>query len=402
MVHFQNPSLFSLLWLIIPVLFLLYYSVKKKRKSLRKFTGGIISGENNFHIKGYVNSGIFLVWAIVFLILAMTRPSWNQQTRTVEKRGRDVVFLIDVSISMLADDLIPNRLERAKLAIKDAVNSLDGDRVALVAFAGTAVVKTPLTNDYSFFISSVDRLNVNSVSKGGSLIGDALRYVNNSVLDDSAKAHKDIILITDGEDQESFPIEAAGESDKKGIRIIAIGLGDENTGRRIPIKGENGTQFVTFEGQEVWTKLDAVTLRKVAGATEGGQYLNVSTGTFDLAEIYGSLISNSPSSVYEEDSVTIYDEKFQFFLFIAVLMLTMALFQPFRGFRHLISQKDRRKIQESIQKITIPEMRIIKPKENKKTPDIDFLTEEDLRAFNHEISREGKKNTGDTESEKEI
>jgi Ca-activated chloride channel family protein len=278
----------------------------------------------------------------------MTGPSWNQQTRTVEKRGRDVVFMVDVSMSMLADDLIPNRLERAKLAIKDAVMSLDGDRVALVAFAGTAVVKTPLTNDYSFFISAVDRLSVNSVSRGGSLIGDAIRYVNNTVLDDSAKAFKDLILITDGEDQESFPVEAAAEADKKGIRIIAIGLGDENKGHRIPVSSENNKEFVTFDGKEVWSKLDAVTLRKIAGATKGGQYLNVSTGTFDLAEIYGSLISGSETQAYDEDSVTIYEERFQFFLFIALFFLTLSLFQPFRGFQYFISHQDKSRIKKRL------------------------------------------------------
>jgi Ca-activated chloride channel homolog len=344
MIHFQSPRFFMFLWLLLPLLFSLYYSLKMKKKSLYFFTGGINSYENNFQFKGYFNASILILCSIFFLIIALTRPSWNQQTKTVEKRGRDVVFLIDVSQSMLADDLIPNRLERAKLAIKDAVNTLDGDRVALVAFAGSAVVKTPLTNDYSFFISSVDRLSISSVSRGGSLIGDAIRYVDTSVLDNSAKAYKDIILITDGEDQESFPVEAAVEADKKGIRIIAIGLGDENKGRRIPIKTEKGTDFVMFEGQEVWTRLDAETLRKIAGATEGGKYLNVSTGTFDLAEIYGSLIAGSATSAYEEDSVTIYEERFQFFLFLAVILLSIALFQPFRGFQYLINHNDKKMI----------------------------------------------------------
>lgn len=344
MIHFQNPPYFMLLWLLIPLIFILYHALKKKRASLRIFTGGLESYENNFQLRGFLISSVLLFISMSFLILALTRPSWNQQTKIVEKRGRDVVFLIDVSISMLADDLIPNRLERAKLAIKDAVNTLEGDRVALVAFAGSAVVKTPLTNDYSFFISSVDRLSVNSVSRGGSLIGDAIRYVQGNVLDNSARAYKDIILITDGEDQESFPVEAASEADREGIRIIAIGLGDEKKGRRIPIPGDKGSEFLMFEGREVWSRLDAESLRKIAGATKGGKYLNVSIGTFDLAEIYGSLIAGSTTVAYEEDTVTIYEERFQFFLFIAILFLTLALFQPFRGVKHLISHRDLKRI----------------------------------------------------------
>lgn len=351
MLHFQKLSYISLFWLIIPIIFLLYYSIGQKKIKLKKFTGGLASRENTFQLRGYINASLLIIATVFFLVISVMGPSWNQQTKTVEKRGRDVVFLIDVSKSMLADDLIPNRLERAKLAIIDAVNSMEGDRVALVAFAGSAVVKTPLTNDYSFFISAVDRLTVNSVSRGGSLLGDAIRYVNNTVLDDSVKAYKDLIIITDGEDHESFPVEAASESDKKGIRIIAIGLGDENKGQRIPVSSEQGADFLTFDGQEVWSRLDAATLRKVAGATEGGKYLNVSTGTFDLAEIYKSLISESKAITYDEDSVTIYEERFQFFIFIAIILLSLALFQPFRGVQYLISHKDKKRIQNRLNKV---------------------------------------------------
>jgi len=220
------------------------------------------------------------------------------------------------------------------------------------------------------------------------LIGDSIRYVYTTVLDNSAKAFKDIILITDGEDQESFPVEAAAEAGKKGIRIIAIGLGDEKKGHRIPIETEKGTEFLTFEGKEIWSQLDADTLRKIAGATEGGQYLNVSTGTFDLAEIYGSLISNSKKTSYEEDSSTFYEERFQFFLFIAVILLTIALFQPFRGFRYLISHQDKKTIKNSIIQLKNRTSEISPSEDfkNKKfdEKEFDIPEEEDLRAMDHE------------------
>ena len=333
--HFLNPHLLSILWLLIPIALLAFYALNRKKRALRKFTGGTTSNENDFQLKGFINSSTGIILSLFFLILGISRPSWNQEKRTVEKKGRDVVFLIDVSQSMLADDLIPSRLARAKLAIKDAIRSLDGDRVALVAFAGTAVVKAPLTNDYSFFNSAVERMNINSVSRGGSLIGDAIRYVTTTILDDSAREYKDIILITDGEDHESFPIEAAAEADKNGIRIIAIGLGDESKGHRIPLTSGGGAEFMTFNGREVWSRLDADTLRKIAGTTEGGQYLNVSTGTFDLAEIYGSLIASSKKTEYEEESLTIYEERFQLFLLLSLLCLIGALLQPFRGFKYM-------------------------------------------------------------------
>lgn len=350
MIHFQYPSFFGLYFLLIPLFFLMKYGQMMKKKDLNRFTGGLGSEENDFQFRGFRLSSILAMTSVVFIIMALTRPSWNQETRTVEKKGHDVVFLIDVSRSMLADDLIPNRLERAKLAVIDAVQSLDGDRAALVAFAGSAVVKAPLTNDYSFFISAVKKLKVDSVTKGGSLIGDALRYTMENVLDESSLASRDIILITDGEDQESYPLEAAADAGKEGIRIIAIGLGNEKEGQRIPVETDNGTEFLSYDGQEVWSRLDAHTLRKIAGSTDGGRYLNVSTGTFDLAEIYKTLKTGRKEVFQAEEEITIYEERFQFFLFLAILFAALSLFQPFRGLRHLISKEDLSKIRKLVRR----------------------------------------------------
>lgn len=350
MIYFQSPVFLNLIWIIFPLFLFYLRAIRKKKAALDLFTGGLKSEENTFQLRGFRIGSILICISLIFSILALSRPSWNKQTRTVEKRGHDVVFLIDVSRSMQADDLIPNRLERAKLSVIDAVGSLDGDRVALVAFAGSSVVKTPLTNDYSFFISAVESLEVGSVSKGGSLIGDAIRYTLNNVLSEDSKASRDIVLITDGEDQESFPIEAAREADSEGVRIICIGLGDETEGERIPIETENGREFLSFEGKEVWTRLDAEMLRGIAGATEGGRYLNVSTGTFDLAEIYKTLKFGRTETTEEEEDITLYEERFQLFLFLSVLMLIGALFQPFRGWKYLISHSDLSKIRRVLRK----------------------------------------------------
>jgi len=340
MLHLQTPEWLVLLILMPLFLFFIYYALARKRESLRRFTGGLHSGEIEFQLRGFKIASYLIFFSLLLVLMALVRPSWNKQTRIVEKKGHDVIFLVDVSRSMLADDLIPNRLERAKLAVIDAVNSFDGDRVALIAFAGTAVVKTPLTTDYSFFINAVEELEVESVAKGGSLIGDAIRYTLKNVVQGSETAQKDMIIITDGEDQESFPVKAAEEADNLGVRIIAIGLGDEKEGRRIPVESERGTEFLTYEGTEVWTRLDADTLRRIAGSTEGGQYLNVSTGTFDLAEIYSSLPSGRPETEYGEDTVNLYEERFQLFLFISIALLFLSYFQPFRGVKHLISERD--------------------------------------------------------------
>ena len=258
---------------------------------------------------------------IMLLIIGISRPAWGYDEITGRNKGRDIVFVIDVSNSMLAEDLYPNRLERAKLAVSDALEAIDGDRVALVAFGGTAVTKCPLTLDYGFFRTALKELRPSSVSRGGSHIGDALRKVSKEILTGSG-GYQDVILITDGEDQESMPLKAAEELGQKEIRLIAIGLGDETTGRRIPVTNENGEKtFMTYKGQEIWTKLDGGTLRKMAAATPGGQYLNVATGTFYFDAIYKSLIQRQESRAFEDSRDTRLIERFQPFIALGLILV---------------------------------------------------------------------------------
>jgi Ca-activated chloride channel family protein len=263
-----------------------------------------------------------LLCALVLIAFSLARPAWNPKPRTVERRGRDIVFIIDVSRSMLAEDLAPNRLDRAKIAVSDLIDRLEGDRVALVAFAGTAVLKCPLTLDYGFFEMMLDDLEPSSVARGGTMIGDAIRKALDDAYDDQERKYKDIILITDGEDHDSFPVEAAEEAGRRGVRIIAIGLGDENQGKRIPVTDEQGNRtFLTYRGQEIWSKLDAESLRKMVNATPGGRYLNVATGTIDLGNVYMSLIAGEEKREIESLTVKLYEEKFQIFLGFALFML---------------------------------------------------------------------------------
>ncbi len=266
------------------------------------------------------------VSAILLTVLAAARPSFSKTETMVSRKGRDVVFVVDVSRSMLAEDLYPNRLARAKLSILDAISVIDGDRVGLVAFAGSSVVKCPLTLDYSFFKQSVEQLTTESVSKGGSMIGDALRKTLDDVLAGGSGGYKDIILITDGEDQESYPLKAAEMLGEREVRLIAIGLGDENEGKRIPITDNSGNKsFLTFNGQEVWSRLDAASLRKMASASYGGRYLNVSTGAFNMGEIYASLIKSQEARFIEDERSIEYDESFQYFLLPSVILFLIFL-----------------------------------------------------------------------------
>lgn len=320
----HNIDMLHLLW-VLPVLFAVFmYGWSKRRKALEIFIEAGLLDKINIstdNSKKYFKA-VLIILSLAFIIFALTRPSWNPKPEKIERKGRDIVFMIDVSKSMLAEDLVPNRLERAKLAISDCVDQLMGDRVALVAFAGTAAVKCPLTQDYGFFKMMLKSISTDSIARGGTMMGDAIRLLLNSVFDDQAKEYKDIILITDGEDHDSFPVEAAKKAGEKGIRLIAIGLGDENEGKRIPIINEKGEKtFLKYNGNEVWSRLDADTLRKMVNVTPGGKYFNVATGTIDLGTVYRQLIAGAEKKELESETIKRYEEKFQIFLSIALLFL---------------------------------------------------------------------------------
>ena len=323
-VRLHHVEMLYLLW-VIPLLLGLYvYAGSRRRRALVVFAeAGLLRVINVSMSAARRRWKAALVLAAFALgVAALSRPAWNPKPKKIERRGRDVVFLLDVSKSMLAEDLAPNRLERAKIAIIDCIDRLQGDRVGLVVFAGTAVPKCPLTLDYGFFRTMLEGVSTDSVSRGGTHIGDAIRKALNSVFDDQQKKYKDIILITDGEDHDSFPEDAAADAGKRGIRLIAIGIGDENQGKRIPITDESGRRtFLKYKGEEVWSKLDGDTLRKMANSTPGGKYLNVATGAIDLGEVYTQLVAGAEKKALEAKTIKRYEEKFQVFLGVAFALL---------------------------------------------------------------------------------
>mgnify|MGYP001822315453 CR=1 FL=1 len=322
--HLGNVNMLLLLWLLPAVAALYAYAAWRRKRAMRVFIDeGIldrISISSN-QAGRRVKAALAMI-ALAFLVVALARPAWNPKPRTVQRRGRDIIFVLDVSRSMIAEDLVPSRLGKAKFAIMDMVENLEGDRVALVVFAGSAVLKCPLTLDYGFFKLMLEDVDIYSVSRGGTMIGDAVRKALDEAFDDQEKKYKDLILITDGEDHDSFPVEAAEEAGRQGVRIIAIGLGDEDQGKRIPVTDEHGrTTFLKYDGQEVWSRLDAATLRKMANKTPGGRYLNVSTGTIDLGDVYRKLIAGEEKREIESKTIKLYEEKFQIFLGFAIFFL---------------------------------------------------------------------------------
>ena len=218
-------------------------------------------------------------------VWALMRPQTKGQDQAVmaSSFSADVMVVLDVSRSMLAEDVKPNRLERAKFEIAKMVKELPGHRVGLVAFAGRAAALCPLTPDHGFFNLVLRGVDVNSVSRGGTRIGEALRVATKGF--PVGPGAKLVVLITDGEDHESYPLEAAKAASAEGVRIVAVGLGSE-AGSPIELTdpATGAKTKLTHDGQPVISRLDGETLRQIATATKG-VYVPAGTSALDLESI---------------------------------------------------------------------------------------------------------------------
>lgn len=266
-----------------------------------------------------------MVGALVLLVAALIDPRWGVSYRQVQQRGIDLVVVLDVSRSMLAEDARPNRLERAKQYIGDLVDQLGGDRIALITVAGTANVKCPLTVDYNAFRLALSTAGPDDAPRGGSLLGDALR-VARTTFTDEVLDHKAVIVFSDGEDHGSYPVEAAKTLfDELAVPVYTVGLGDAATGARIPVKKGGVTVWLTHDEQQVWSKLDPTVLQGIAMAT-GGAYLPVGVGTVDMAHVYADRIEPMAKREFETTTIKRHDPQFQWFAGAALALLLIESF----------------------------------------------------------------------------
>ena len=256
--------------------------------------------------------------ALVTGLIALAGPRFGTQYEDVIPRGSDLYVLIDVSRSMLAADVPPSRLGRAKADVAALVNRLEGERIGLIAFAGQAVVKCPLTVDYDAFRRSLDELDPGSAPRGGTAIGDAIRKALEVF---RARADRDqaILLITDGDDQQSYPLEAAAVAAEHHVTIFTVGLGDADHGARIP-QGAESKSYVEYQGHQVWTKLDGSLLKEIALKTSG-VYVPVGTRAYDLGELYAKYLQGRRGSEEQSSKRIRRADQFQIFLALALLAL---------------------------------------------------------------------------------
>ena len=202
--------------------------------------------------------------AVPALALALARPSWHTPQAAPARPG-DVVFLLDVSRSMLSADASPSRLARAKANARLLAAEARGQRVALVAFAGGQSIECPLTVDHEFFLEMLEGASRESVPRGGTSLGDAIRFTLRQVFDDVLRGRRTIVLLTDGGDPGPDAAAAAREAEDRGIGVVAVGVGDEREGALVPVSASDPTPML-YQGRPVRTRLNLATLREVAGA----------------------------------------------------------------------------------------------------------------------------------------
>jgi Ca-activated chloride channel family protein len=300
---------------------------------------------------------IALAAAVLFLAAAAVQPRCNPEKTTYKTSARDIAVIVDVSKSMLASDLAPSRLERAKLELSRLCTPerLKGDRVGIIAFAGDAVIKCPLTSNYSYVQGVIKTLSPQSASQGGTRIGDAIRKAlsdllgadrgqeapaadrarpGETVLEEELRGKKetfaDILLITDGEDMDSYPVEAAKQAARVDVGIYAVGLGSEQ-GSPIPVRGEGGAvEYLRDpDGEVVRSRLDSKTLHEMVNMAPRGQYLPVGTQNFDLVDFYENTLDRESGREVVEEQV-FWTEVYQPFLFAGIALYMAHLLLPER------------------------------------------------------------------------
>lgn len=326
---FANPQYLYALWGVLIIIAFFIYVARIREKLLMRFGHMEILKKM---MPGYKNSrriwkAVLTSLVYIFLVIAISGPQIGTRLEEVKREGLDIIVALDVSLSMRAEDIAPNRLEKAKYEINKLIDLLNGDRIGLVAFSGIAHVQSPLTLDYSAARLFLSLMDFDLIPQPGTAIGEAIKAATKA-FNQKERKHKVLILITDGEDHESDPVKAAEAAAEEGVIIYTIGLGSPQ-GVPIPVYDKYGNPAgfkKDRSGNVVTTKLDATTLQQIAYATNGKYYIS-SSGEAELDEIYKE-VSKLEKKELKSRQFSLYENRYQIFLALALLLFIVETFLP--------------------------------------------------------------------------
>ena len=326
MFRFANPD--QLFWLmLVPLLAgCAWLSLRNRQKALRRFVAEPMLARLAPAVdpRRRVGKMLLVLVAMSLLLTALARPQFGTRLETVEREGQDVVVALDVSLSMLAEDIQPSRLAKAKHAIGSFIDLLQGDRIGLVAFAGAAFVQCPLTLDYAAARLFLDALDTSILPVQGTALEEAI-LKSTDMFTGEEKTHKVLVLITDGESHQGDPVAAAGKAAEQGVVIYTVGIGSLE-GTPIPVRDERGRREGFKKdagGNVVMTRLDQGTLQEIARET-GGRYFRASPGERELIDIQAEIAGMDKKRLSAQE-FTQFDEQFQAFVGLAWVLLVLEL-----------------------------------------------------------------------------
>lgn len=321
MFRFENPEYLYILF-VIPVLAALFVFMNWREHRKRKR----LCDDALFHVlvpnysgKRHVTKFVLLLAALALLVVMLARPQTGLSEEKDENQGIEVAFVVDVSNSMLAQDVLPNRLERSKLLVSTLVDKMRNDKIALAVFAGEAYPQLPITNDYASAKLFLDNFTPGMVTLQGTSIAKAIELGRISFTDDK-EVGKAIVIITDGEDHENGALEAAQEAKKEGIKVYVLGVGS-GKGAKIPLP--DGTNLRDNDGQEVITTLNEKMCQEIAQAGGGAFYRidNTNAAQKNLQAELSNLKKSSSSTKF-----SLRDEQFQAVALIALVLVLVEYF----------------------------------------------------------------------------
>jgi Ca-activated chloride channel family protein len=325
--RFAEPTYFALLIGVLLMGVFVFWAIGRKKRLLNLFGDLPLLLKNAPYISfaRQRTKAVLLLVGLALVCVALARLQFGTHMEKLEREGLDIVIAVDLSNSMLARDIKPSRLEKAKQEIRSIIERLKGDRIGLVAFAGEAFVQCPLTLDYAAARMLLGVMDQNSVSVQGTSLESAITAAQKAY-SQQEKKHKVLVLLTDGEDHEGQAVEAASEARKDGIRIYTVGIGSP-AGEPIPVIDRKGEQ-VGFkkdrQGEVIVSKLDEATLQKIALET-GGKYYNATAGELELDRIFEE-ISTMEKKELEGTLVTRYDDRYQWPILLALIFIAAEFF----------------------------------------------------------------------------